>query len=59
MTCRPCRSEVVEAVRIAREQCMTVTAISDSPASPIILAAQHGFCVSCDTPQFRRGHCFA
>ena len=52
ITCRPYRREVVEAVRIAREQGMTVIGISDSPASPIIRAAQHRFCVAADTPQF-------
>lgn len=52
MTCRPYRREVVEAVRIAREQGVTVVAISDSPASPIIRAAQHGFIAAVDTPQF-------
>ena len=52
ITCRPYRSEVIEAVRLAREQGMTVIAISDSPASPIILSAQHGFVVAADTPQF-------
>jgi DNA-binding MurR/RpiR family transcriptional regulator len=29
-----------------------VIGISDSPASPIIRAAQHRFCVAADTPQF-------
>ncbi len=52
ITCRPYRAEVVEAVRIAREQGMTVIAISDSPASPIILQSHHGFVVAADTPQF-------
>lgn len=52
MTMKPYRTEVVEAVRIARDQDMTVIAISDSPASPIILQAQHGFTVAVDTPQF-------
>jgi DNA-binding MurR/RpiR family transcriptional regulator len=52
MTCRPYRREVVETVKIARDQGMTVVAISDSPASPIIMAAQHRFVVSVDTPQF-------
>lgn len=52
MTCRPYRREVVEAVRIARGQGVTVVAVSDSPASPIILAADHGFAVAADTPQF-------
>ncbi len=52
ITCNPYRSEVIDAVRIAREQGVKVVAISDSPASPIILGAQHGFVVAADTPQF-------
>lgn len=52
ITCRPYRSEVVEAVRIAREQGMVIVALSDSPASPIIRMASHRFVVSVDTPQF-------
>ncbi|MEM7473136.1 MAG: MurR/RpiR family transcriptional regulator [Pseudomonadota bacterium] len=52
VTCKPYRSEVVEAVRIAKEQGMTIVALSDSPASPIILEADHGFIVSVETPQF-------
>ncbi len=52
MTMKPYRSEVVEAVRIAREQGMTIVAVSDSPASPIILGSDHGFVVRADTPQF-------
>jgi DNA-binding MurR/RpiR family transcriptional regulator len=52
MTCKPYRAEVVEAVRIAREQGLTVVALSDSPASPIVLAADHSFVVSVETPQF-------
>ncbi len=52
ITCKPYRTEVVEAVRIARAQGMTVISLSDSPASPILRTAQHGFVVSVDTPQF-------
>ncbi len=52
MTCRPYRAEVVEAVNIAREQGLTIVALSDSPASPIIRAADHGFITAVDTPQF-------
>lgn len=52
ITCKPYRSEVVEAVEIAREQGMIIIALSDSPASPIIQMANHGFVVSIDTPQF-------
>ena len=52
VTCKPFRSEVVEAVNIAKEQGMTIVALSDSPASPIILEADHGFVVSVETPQF-------
>ena len=52
ITCRPYRAEVVEAVRIGRAQGLTIVALSDSPASPIILNADHGFVVAADTPQF-------
>ena len=52
ITCRPYRREVVETVKIAREQGMTVIAISDSPASPIVMPARHRFIISADTPQF-------
>jgi DNA-binding MurR/RpiR family transcriptional regulator len=51
ITCKPYRTEVVEAVKIAREQGMTIVALSDSPASPIIRMADHGFVVSVETPQ--------
>ena len=52
MTCKPYRTEVVKAVEIAREQGITIIALSDSPASPILRCANHGFVVSVDTPQF-------
>ncbi|NNE80719.1 MAG: MurR/RpiR family transcriptional regulator [Silicimonas sp.] len=52
ITCKPYRSEVVEAVRIAGEQGMKVICLSDSPASPILRDADHRFVVSVDTPQF-------
>ncbi len=52
MTCKPYRNEVVEAVQVAREQGLTVIGLSDSPASPILRSAQHGFVISADTPQF-------
>ena len=52
VTCKPYRSEVVEAVTIAQEQGMTIVALSDSPASPILRQVDHGFVVSVDTPQF-------
>lgn len=52
ITCKPYRAEVVEAVRIAHEQNIKVVGISDSPASPIIVKADHGFVVAADTPQF-------
>ena len=51
MTCRPYRTEVVDAVRIAREQGLKVIALT-SPASLIALAANHVFVVSSETPQF-------
>ena len=52
ITCKPYRREVIETVRIAREQGMTVIGISDSAASPIIIGSSHGFVISNDTPQF-------
>jgi len=52
ITCKPYRTEVVKAVKIAREQGMTIIGLSDSPASPVILNADLGFVVSTDTPQF-------
>ena len=52
MTFEPYRSEVVDAVRIARDQGVTIIAISDSRASPIALSADHVFVVPTETPQF-------
>jgi DNA-binding MurR/RpiR family transcriptional regulator len=52
ITCKPYRAEVVEAVKTAQAQGMKIVSISDSPASPIIQRATHGFVISCDTPQF-------
>ncbi len=52
MSMRPYRTEVVAAIEVAREQGMTIIGLSDSPASPIIRAADHGFVVAVDTPQF-------
>lgn len=52
MTCKPYRSEVVEAVKLAKEQGLKVISLSDSPASPILRDADHRFVVSADTPQF-------
>ncbi|WP_299046266.1 MurR/RpiR family transcriptional regulator [uncultured Tateyamaria sp.] len=52
ITCAPYRREVIEAVEVAREQGMTIIGITDSPASPLYRAADHGFVVAADTPQF-------
>ncbi len=52
MTCKPYRSEVVTAVELARTQNVCTIAISDSPASPIVIGADHAFIVQADTPQF-------
>ncbi|SHJ12015.1 transcriptional regulator, RpiR family [Shimia gijangensis] len=52
ITCAPYRQEVVSAVQVAKEQGMRVVGISDSLASPIIRAADYGFVVAADTPQF-------
>lgn len=52
MTFKPYRREVVEAVDVALEQGLTVIAVSDSAASPIVRRAQYAFVVPTDTPQF-------
>jgi len=52
MTSEPYRTEVVAAVRLARDQGMTVIGISDSRASPIISDATHGFVAQFETPLF-------
>ncbi len=52
MTFKPYRTEVIDAVRLARELGMTIIGISDSPASPIVAGSKHGFVVQTDTPQF-------
>ena len=52
ITCRPYRTEVIAAMEVAREQGVRVIGVSDSPASPVIRGADHGFVVAADTPQF-------
>lgn len=52
ITSKPYRSEVLEAVQIAREQGIKVISLTDSPASPIALDVDHSFIVSVETPQF-------
>ncbi len=52
MTCKPYRTEVVAAVGLAKSQGVTIIAISDSPASPIVTVADHAFVIEADTPQF-------
>ena len=52
ITLKPYRREVLEAVDLAREQGMRIVGLSDSPASPIIRGADHGFVLAADTPQF-------
>ena len=52
MTFKPYRRDVVEAVQVARDQGLSIIALSDSPASPILREARHGFLVPVDTPQF-------
>ena len=52
ITCKPYRREILEAVDIASDQGLTIVGISDSPASPLVLQADHGFVVSTETPQF-------
>ena len=52
MTFSPYRTEVVEAVAVARAQGVPVIAVSDSLASPIMATALHRFIVPTETPQF-------
>ena len=52
MTFKPYRTEVVDAVDVARSQGVTIIGISDSPASPIVTGSDHGFVVQSETPQF-------
>ena len=52
ITSRPYRSEVIAAANMAKEQGVTVIALSDSPASPIARIADHSFIIAMDTPQF-------
>ena len=52
MTMKPYRTEVVRAVEVARNQGIRLIGLSDSPASPLITGADHGFVLSVETPQF-------
>ena len=52
ITCKPYRREVLEAIKVAREQGVTIIGISDSPASPVVTNSDFGFQVAVDTPQF-------
>lgn len=52
MTFKPYRSEVVDAVDMALEQGVTLIAVSDSLAAPIMSGAKHRFVVPTVTPQF-------
>ena len=52
ITCAPFREEVVTAVKVAREQGLTIVAISDSASAPIMRIADHAFLVADETPQF-------
>jgi DNA-binding MurR/RpiR family transcriptional regulator len=52
MTFKPFRREVLEAVAHAKSQGVTVIGLSDSPASPLMAAADYAFLIATDTPQF-------
>lgn len=52
MTFKPYRREIVEAVDAARSYGMKIVGISDSPASPILIRADHRFVIPTNTPQF-------
>ncbi len=50
MTFSPYRAEIVEAVRLAAERSVSVIAVTDSHASPIVPSATHTFVVPNDSP---------
>lgn len=52
MTFEPYRSEVVDAVHVAKEQGARTIVITDSRASPVALASHQAFVVPTETPQF-------
>ncbi|GAA0774631.1 MurR/RpiR family transcriptional regulator [Roseibium denhamense] len=52
MTCKPYRTDVIDAVDVARELGLTIIAISDSAASPIVVGSDHAFIIDAETPQF-------
>jgi DNA-binding MurR/RpiR family transcriptional regulator len=52
MTFKPFRREILEAADHARSRGVTVIGLSDSPASPLLGASDHGFLIATDTPQF-------
>jgi DNA-binding MurR/RpiR family transcriptional regulator len=52
ITFKPFRSEVVDAVEVARAQGVQIIGVSDSAASPVIAGSAHGFVAGTDTPQF-------
>lgn len=52
MTFRPWRTEVIEAVEIARAQGVRIVALSDSLACPIMHDAEHRFVIPTETPEF-------
>ena len=52
ITFQPYRTEVLEAVILAKEKGLKVIAISDSPAAPIFATADKRFVVQTESPQF-------
>ncbi len=52
MSFAPHRTEIVEAIHLAREQGVRIVGLSDSRASPILMAADHAFVIPTETPQF-------
>ncbi len=52
ITFKPYRTEVVDAVEVARQQGVQIIGVSDSAASPVIAGSSHGFVAGTDTPQF-------
>lgn len=52
ITFHPYRTEIVDAIEVARARETPFVAISDSPASPIMPGASHSFVIPTETPQF-------
>lgn len=52
MTFKPYRNDVLDAIKVAKQQGLTIIGISDSPASPLIHASDFAMVTETQTPQF-------